>query len=191
MKNIVFLMSILLMTTLTSCSSDEIEDSVSTETSALDHGRSEEVFKQAVDQEVQRTLERAGQGNLVDLTKELMQKEEEIRSMKLKVQKKEEELMASIKDFESRVSDFRQQQQRFIGCIDDKDQEIDRRVGHMVNVISGMRPQNAAEVLSVQDADLAVLILERLNPDNVARIFNQMDKEISARLQKQYLNMAK
>ena len=61
----------------------------------------------------------------------------------------------------------------------------------MVDVISAMRPQNAADVLSVQDADISVQILEKLDPTKISKIFNSMDKEISARLQKQFMNMKK
>jgi flagellar motility protein MotE (MotC chaperone) len=61
----------------------------------------------------------------------------------------------------------------------------------MVDVVSGMRPQNAADILSVQDVEIAVKILGKLEPTKVSKIFNSMDKEISARLQKQYMNMKK
>ena len=61
----------------------------------------------------------------------------------------------------------------------------------MVDVISGMRPQSAADVLSVQDVDISVKILGDLPPEKVSKIFNSMDKEISARLQKQFMSMKK
>jgi flagellar motility protein MotE (MotC chaperone) len=54
-----------------------------------------------------------------------------------------------------------------------------------------MKPQKAAELLSVQDSDISVKILELIKPERASKIFNLMDKEVSARLQKQYLNMAK
>ena len=61
----------------------------------------------------------------------------------------------------------------------------------VVEVISGMRPQNAADLLSVQESDLAVKILGQLDPAKVSKIFNLMDKEISAKLQKQFMTMKK
>ena len=47
------------------------------------------------------------------------------------------------------------------------------------------------QVLSTQDADISVKILEKIDPTKASKIFNLMDKEVSARLQKQYLNMQK
>lgn len=176
---------------LVSCQNNVTEDEVGSTTSARDHEFDQDAFDRAVEEQVRLKLTRTGQENLVELTQELIQKENQIGLSKLELKKKSEELESSIRDFEKRVADFRTEQERFIGCVEDKEQEVSNRVGHMVNVVSGMRPQNAAEVLSVQDADIAVQILERLNPDNVARIFNQMDKEVSARLQKQFLNMQK
>ena len=54
-----------------------------------------------------------------------------------------------------------------------------------------MKPQVAAEMLSVQESKLSVEIISKLDPVKVSKIFNLMDKEISARLQKEYLNMQK
>jgi flagellar motility protein MotE (MotC chaperone) len=61
----------------------------------------------------------------------------------------------------------------------------------MVEVISGMKPQSAADVLAVQDPDLSVRILGQLEAQKASKIFNLMDKEVSARLQKQFLQMKK
>ena len=65
------------------------------------------------------------------------------------------------------------------------------RVQQLVEVISNMKPQRAADLLSVQDPDISVRIFEKTNPTKASKIFNLMDKEVSARLQKQYLNMQK
>ena len=59
----------------------------------------------------------------------------------------------------------------------------------MVEVISNMRPQAAAQLLSVQENDIALKILGALDSVKVSKIFNLMTKEISSRLQKQYINM--
>ena len=61
----------------------------------------------------------------------------------------------------------------------------------MVEVISGMKPQNAADVLAIQDPELSVRILSLLESQKTSKIFNLMDKEVSARLQKQFLQMKK
>ena len=54
-----------------------------------------------------------------------------------------------------------------------------------------LRPQKAAEILSVQDSSIAVQILQKIDPKKASKIFNFMDKDISAKLQKQYLLMKK
>ena len=54
-----------------------------------------------------------------------------------------------------------------------------------------MRAAKAAEILSVQESDLTVQILGKLPPEKVSKIFNLMEKEVSARLQKQFMSMKK
>ena len=61
----------------------------------------------------------------------------------------------------------------------------------MVDVVSGMKPQTAADLLSQQDPSLAVKIMGELDAVKVAKIFNLMKKEISAKLQKQYMTLKK
>ena len=63
------------------------------------------------------------------------------------------------------------------------------RINQLVEVISNMKPAKAAEILSVQEAQISVKIIERIDPSRASKIFNLMEKEVSARLQKQYLNM--
>ena len=85
--------------------------------------------------------------------------------------------------------DFLKDQNRILGCINENAKKVEDRIRHIVRIISGMRPNVAAQVLSVQDAGLSVKILGMLEPVKVSKIFNLMDKEISARLQKQYMTM--
>ena len=96
------------------------------------------------------------------------------------------------KDFRSKIKLFRDEQDKVIGCVRDNEKDASKkRIDHIVKVISGMKPANAAEVLTVQDSGISVQIISKLNPEKVSKIFNLMDKEISARLQKSYINMKK
>ena len=61
----------------------------------------------------------------------------------------------------------------------------------MVSVVSGMKPQTAANLLSQQDPSISVKILGMLDAVQVAKIFNLMEKEVSAKLQKQYMTLKK
>lgn len=146
-------------------------------------------FSEAVDKEVEKRMLRLGQKTIVKLSQELLKKEEKLDLKYLELEKKEEQLKINIRQFESRIKEFQKRQSKFIGCLDDIDQKKNKRVGHIVDIISNMRPANASDVLSVQDTEVSVQIIGLLNATKLSKIFNKMDKEISARLQKQYMSM--
>jgi flagellar motility protein MotE (MotC chaperone) len=109
----------------------------------------------------------------------------------LGLQKEQEQLKMNMNDFQKKVIEFEESQKKFLGCIDSQNEKAEKRVSQMVEVVSLMKPQNAADVLSVQDPDLSVRIMGQLEPQKASKIFNLMDKEVSARLQKQFLQMKK
>ncbi len=151
----------------------------------------EEEFKAAVMEEASKLMKKAGSAHLVDFSKELLEKEESIKVKELAIKKEAEELEMSKGDFKKKLVEFQDSQKKFLGCVDEKNAKVDKRVSQMVEVISGMKPQNAADVLTVQDPDLSVRILTELESSKASKIFNLMDKEVSARLQKQFLQMKK
>lgn len=151
----------------------------------------EEEFKKAVLADAERLMKKAGSGHLVDFSKELLEKEDAIKLKELNLQKEKEQLKINISDFEKKVIEFQDSQKKFLGCIDSQNEKVQKRNSQMVEVISLMKPQNAADILSVQDPDLSVRILGQLDPQKASKIFNLMDKEVSARLQKQFLQMKK
>lgn len=148
-------------------------------------------FLDAVDKETTNRLKKYSSQNMVELTRELMKKEREIELREQEVTKKQDELKAVESDIQKKIKEFQSQQQAVLGCLDANDKNQRSRVNHMVEVVSGMRPATAADVLSVQDVEIAVQILGKLEATKVSKIFNSMDKEISARLQKQFMNMKK
>lgn len=152
---------------------------------------SEEEFKKAVQTEAEKMMKRAGSGHLIDFSKELLEKEEAIRVRELNVQKESEQLKLNMADFQKKLVEFQDSQKKFLGCVDSQNEKTGKRISQMVEVIAGMKPQSAADVLSVQDPDLSVQILGQLEPLKASKIFNLMDKEVSARLQKQFLQMKK
>lgn len=151
----------------------------------------EDEFKTAVLEEATKLMKKAGSGHLVDFSKELLEKEESIKVKELAIKKEAEELEMSKGDFKKKLIEFQDSQKKFLGCVDEKNAQADKRVAQMVDVISGMKPQNAADVLTVQDPELSVRILSELDSAKASKIFNLMDKEVSARLQKQFLQMKK
>lgn len=148
-------------------------------------------FQEAVQAKVEKQLARLGRGKIIGFSKELMKKEEVLKLKEIELEKKMEQLRMNTNDFKKKVKGFQGKQNKFLACLDDSDKQKEKRVTHMVDVVSGMKPASAAEVLSVQDADISIKILGMLPPEKVSKIFNLMKKEISARLQKQYMTMKK
>ncbi len=151
----------------------------------------EEEFKKAVMTEAEKMMKKAGSGHLVDFSNELLQKEDVLKVKELTLQKKEEQLKVNTAEFQKKLLEFQDAQKKFLGCIDSQNEKAEKRVSQMVEVISGMKPQSAADVLAVQDPELSVRILGMLEAQKASKIFNLMDKEVSAKLQKQFMQMKK
>jgi flagellar motility protein MotE (MotC chaperone) len=151
----------------------------------------EEEFKKASMLEAEKIMKKAGSAHLIEFSKELLDKEEALKVKELNLQRQEEQLKLNTADFQKKLVEFQDSQKKFLGCIDSQNDKAEKRIAQMVEVISGMKPQSAADVLSVQDPDLSVRIMGQLEPAKASKIFNLMDKEVSARLQKQFLQMKK
>lgn len=158
---------------------------------AVKRNYTDEEFKKAVMDEAAKLMKKAGSAHLVDFSKELLDKEEVIKNKELELKKQEEELKLSKSDFQKKIAEFEDTQKKFLGCIEGQKDSTDKRVAQMVEVISGMKPQSAADVLAIQDPELAVKILATIEAQKASKIFNLMDKEVSAKLQKQFLQMKK
>jgi len=139
--------------------------------------------------ELEKKLKKIGRSKILNFSKELFKKEEDLKIIELDLKREKEKINLMKKNFEKNIKDFRKKQSKIISCLDKQDLEKTKRLNHMVEVISNMRPQAAAELLSVQENDIALRILGALDSLKVSKIFNLMTKEISSRLQKQYINM--
>ena len=146
-------------------------------------------FDKKVEQEVYKKLSRVTGDSLKNFAQSLLEKERALDEKKRSLRQKEDEINIVEKDLNSKMREFRKRQKQIIGCIDENKKNESKRIDHIVQVIGGMKPANAAAVLAVQDSDISVQIISKLNPERVSKIFNLMDKEISARLQKSYINM--
>lgn len=149
----------------------------------------EEEFQKKLQEEVAKKLEKLGSGSLVDFSKQLMEKEEKLRITEIELKKREDSLANQNRDLTEGIKAFQAKQTKFLSCLDDNERKKQERIQHMVDSIAGMRPKSAADLLSVQEADITVQILSKLDSTKVSKIFNLMDKEISARLQKQFMTM--
>jgi flagellar motility protein MotE (MotC chaperone) len=151
----------------------------------------EKDFIKKVNEEVKKKVDTIKNKSVSDLTKELLDKEEKLRLREIELQKQQDSLKVSENELGKKYSDFEGRQRAFLGCVKQNEEESKGRVGQLVETISNMKPQKAAELLSVQDSEIAVRILQMINPKTASKIFNFMDKEVSAKLQKQYLEMKK
>jgi len=152
---------------------------------------SEKEFNQKVEKEVLRRLSQVSGKTLKDFANSLLEKEKALKSQSIDIEKRKQEMAIIEKNLQDKIKEFREQQDQVIGCIKENEKESSGRIDHIVKVISGMKPANAAAVLAVQDSSISVQIISKLQPEKVSKIFNLMDKEISARLQKSYINMKK
>jgi flagellar motility protein MotE (MotC chaperone) len=163
--------------------------SIAQEAQKVEAKYSEEDFKKKLDAELDKALKRIGQEKLADLSRELLSRESTLKDRELEIEKMKQELLLSQEEFQRQLKDFQSKQQSILGCLEKQSDLREKRINHMVDVVSNMKPEVAAEVLSVQETALSVEILGKLDAGKVSKIFNLMDKEISARLQKQYMNM--
>jgi flagellar motility protein MotE (MotC chaperone) len=151
----------------------------------------EEEFLKKVNDEVKIKVDLIKNKNISELTKEILDRENQLRIRELELQKKTDALKVSEDDLSKRYLEFQEKQKSFIACIDKNNEEVSNRISQLVDMVSNMKPQKAAEVLSVQDQEVAVQIIQAIDSKKASKIFNFMDKEISAKLQKQYLEMKK
>ncbi len=57
-------------------------------------------------------------------------------------------------------AELSEKQRFFIGCVEKNNEDSKSRIGQLVDMVSNMKPDKAASVLSVQDTDIAVQILQ-------------------------------
>jgi flagellar motility protein MotE (MotC chaperone) len=149
----------------------------------------EKAVAEKVEKQVDEKIKKITANNLVNFSKELLNRENELNQKDELIKKREDILAINEKSLMTKIKDFDEKQQKILGCMSQNDENAKNRVNHLVKVISSMKPVNAAQVLSTQDPDISVRILATLDATQAAKIFNLMEKEVSARLQKQYLNM--
>ncbi|HXH74578.1 MAG TPA: hypothetical protein VNJ08_06410 [Bacteriovoracaceae bacterium] len=151
----------------------------------------EQEFIKKVNEEVKKKVDTIKNKSVSDLTKEILDKEEELKLKELELQKQMDALKVTEDDLAKKYADLSTKQRAFIGCVDKNEEESKGRIGQLVDMISNMKPQKAAEVLSVQESEIAVRILQSIDSKKASKIFNFMDKDVSAKLQRMYLLMKK
>ncbi len=146
-------------------------------------------FDKRVQAEVDRQINLIKKKSIAQLTRELLQKESKLQKISKNLDFREEQLNKGESSLLKKIEQLENTKEKIIGCLDDHKRNEMMRIKQLVNVISNMKPQKAADLLSVQESGISVKIIERIDPQKASKLFNLMDKEVSARLQKQYLNM--
>ena len=149
----------------------------------------EKDFILKVNDEVKKKVDSIKNKSVSELTKEILDKEKDLRLKELELQKEKESLKVSDLELGKKYAEFEGRQKAFLGCVEKNEEESKGRVSQLVDMVSNMKPAKAAEVLSVQDSEIAVKILQMIDAKKASKIFNFMEKEVSARLQKEYLLM--
>jgi flagellar motility protein MotE (MotC chaperone) len=136
----------------------------------------EDEFQKKLTDELSKLLKKIHKDDLTGFAKELMERESDLKAIELAQEASVQQMKISQKEFEKKMQEFQEKQKTFLSCLDSTDQKENKRVDHLVAIISGMKPQNAADVLSVQEAEIAVQVLGMLEPAKVSKIFNLMEK---------------
>ena len=149
----------------------------------------DEHLKENIEKEISKRIKKVLPANLIDFSKELLTREDELNEKLRILKSKEDQLLINEQAFSKRVKKTDDKQIKILGCMEKNENSKQNRIDHIVKVISNMKPVSAAQVLSVQEPDLSVKILGILDAVKAAKIFNLMERDVSARLQKQYLDM--
>jgi flagellar motility protein MotE (MotC chaperone) len=149
----------------------------------------ENEFQKKLYEELEKLAKTIKRKSVRELSNDLIKKKKELSLREIDLNKRAEALEKSEKELSKKLVSFQKKQNRLIGCIkENKDEEMGR-IKKLVEVVSNMKADKAAQLISVQDPDISIKILSLLDTVKASKIFNVMDKEKSAQLQKQYLNM--
>src|SRR5690606_29039355 len=77
----------------------------------------QDFFKELLHKELVKEVERVKKTSVVDLTKELLEKEERIRQRESELVKRENQLKNSEEHFSARIREFEKSQKDILGCI--------------------------------------------------------------------------
>jgi flagellar motility protein MotE (MotC chaperone) len=146
-------------------------------------------FQEAVDKEVLDQVKHIKKASVVELTKEVIKERQELKKERAELLHEREQLKIAQDELAKKILEVNSKQKKILGCIEDNKRNEAKRVAQVVQIMSNMKPDKAAQVLSVQESDIAIKILSRIEPVKASKIFNKMDKEVSARLQKEYMSM--
>ena len=117
----------------------------------------------------------AAQGDLSEEWQNLRRRQEE-------VQRQEQTLRALENELDAKLNRLQELESRIQGMIEEADVLKDRKMKHLVDVYSNMKPREAAKALEVLEEPVAVKILSGMRGRNAGEVLSFVDAEKAARL---------
>ncbi|TVQ98913.1 MAG: hypothetical protein EA399_08990 [Desulfovibrionales bacterium] len=117
----------------------------------------------------------AAQGDLSEEWQNLRRRQEE-------VQRQEQTLRALESELDAKLDRLQALETRIQGMIEEADVLKDRKIRHLVDVYSNMKPREAARALEALEEPVAVKILSGMRGRNAGEVLSFVDSERAARL---------
>ena len=121
------------------------------------------------------TQQMAAQGNLSEEWQNLRRRQDE-------VQRQEQALLALERELDAKLNRLQELETRIQGMIEQADVLQDRKMRHLVDVYSNMKPREAARALEALEEPVAVKILSGMRGRNAGEVLSFVDAEKAARL---------
>lgn len=115
------------------------------------------------------------QGDLSEEWQNLRRRQEE-------VQRQEQTLRALENELDAKLNRLQELETRIQGMIEEADVLKDRKMKHLVDVYSNMKPREAARALEALEEPVAVKILSGMRGRNAGEVLSFVDAEKAARL---------
>ncbi|HDQ41879.1 MAG TPA: hypothetical protein ENN39_12755 [Desulfonatronum sp.] len=112
----------------------------------------------------------------------LSQEWQNLRLRQEEVQRKEQTLQALERELDAKLNRLQELETRIQTMLDDADALKDKKIKHLVDVYSNMKPKEAAKALEVLEEPVAVKILSGMRGRNAGEILSFVDAEKAARL---------
>ncbi|WP_035271439.1 MotE family protein [Desulfonatronum thiodismutans] len=126
-------------------------------------------------QNVGASRQMAAQGDLSEEWQNLRRRQEE-------VQRQEQTLRALENELDAKLNRLQELESRIQGMIEEADVLKDRKIRHLVDVYSNMKPREAAKALEALEEPVAVKILSGMRGRNAGEVLSFVDAEKAARL---------
>lgn len=117
----------------------------------------------------------APQGNLSEEWQNVRRRQDE-------VQRREQALQALEQELDAKLNRLQELENRLQGMLDEADVLQDRKIKHLVDVYSNMKPREAAKALEALEEPVAVKILSGMRGRNAGEVLSFVDSERAARL---------